>query len=202
VDTDICGSGADSISADPPTTDIIGDDCEVIDIPGAPDTAIDGGPEDLTRNARPTFTFSSTEPASTFECSIDDADFAPCDSPFTPLALGDGQHTFAVRATDSFGETDATPATRIFTIDATAPDTKITKGPKRSSTDRTPTFEFTSTEPNSTFVCSIDGRKYAACATPLTLKRQAKGSHTFAVRARDEAGNLDPKPATRSYSIK
>jgi hypothetical protein len=88
----------------------------------APDTIIDSGPTGATNDTTPTFGFHSTEAKSTFECSIDTGTpaFASCSSPHT-AALADGSYTFRVRATDGHGNVDATPATRAFTIDSSAP---------------------------------------------------------------------------------
>ena len=88
-----------------------------------PDTAITGGPAatSTTSDSTPTFTFTSTETGSTFECRLDAAAFAACATPFTTAALGDGSHTFRVRATDGAGNTDATPASVTFTVAATPP---------------------------------------------------------------------------------
>jgi hypothetical protein len=58
----------------------------------------------------------STEPGGSFACSLDGAPFSPCTSPKTYSALTEGSHTFSVRATDAAGNTDATPATRTWTI--------------------------------------------------------------------------------------
>ena len=85
--------------------------------------------------------------------------------------------------------------------DSTPPDTSITSGPSGSTGDSTPTFDFTSTEPGSTFECSVDGAAFTACNSPFTTAALADGSHTFAVRARDPAGNPDPSPASRSFTV-
>jgi hypothetical protein len=60
-----------------------------------PDTVIDSGPAGKTTDPTPTFTFHSTEPGSSFECSIDTGTpaFAPCSGPggtHTPAPLADG----------------------------------------------------------------------------------------------------------------
>ena len=90
----------------------------------APDTTITASPADPSSDATPSFEFISTEDGSTFECRLDSAAFAPCETPLTysgPVA--DGSRTFEVRAIDSLGNTDATPASYTWTIDTTAPPT-------------------------------------------------------------------------------
>ena len=94
-----------------------------------PDTALASGPQGLTNVITPAFAFGADEPGVTFACRIDAAPFAPCTSPLTTGPLADGAHTFEVRATDPAGNADPTPASRAFTVDATAPDTTIDSGP-------------------------------------------------------------------------
>jgi uncharacterized repeat protein (TIGR01451 family) len=75
-----------------------------------PETTITGGPgvlSLLSRNA--TFTFSSSEPGSTYECRLDTAAFVPCTSPKRYTDIRRGNHTFEVRAINA-GEPDPTPA--------------------------------------------------------------------------------------------
>ncbi|MGZ4537151.1 MAG: hypothetical protein ACXVXE_16555 [Nocardioidaceae bacterium] len=56
------------------------------------------------------FTFGANEPAS-FACSLDGAAYAPCTSPAQYADLDPGWHTFSVRATDTGGNVDGSPAT-------------------------------------------------------------------------------------------
>jgi hypothetical protein len=85
--------------------------------------------------------------------------------------------------------------------DTTPPDTIIDTAPGTTN-DPTPTFTFHSTEPGSTFQCRVDAHVFAACNSPRTVAHLADGSHTFRVRAKDSAGNLDPSPAMRSFAVK
>lgn len=55
------------------------------------------------------FTFSATEPKSTFRCKLDRGRFTPCRSPHT-YRLTLGPHTFRVFAIDRAGNRDSTPA--------------------------------------------------------------------------------------------
>lgn len=91
---------------DPPTGDTT-----------APDTSIEK-PLGKTKDATPTFRFSSTEAGSKFECRVDRAAFTGCSSPFTSKKLKKGKHTFEVRAIDGAGNVDATPAQNRFTVKA------------------------------------------------------------------------------------
>ncbi|MEK6228904.1 MAG: hypothetical protein AABM31_06215 [Actinomycetota bacterium] len=82
-----------------------------------PDTTITSGPSGTSRSSTATFAFASSEAGSSFECRYDGDAFAPCSSPNTRTGLADGQHQFEVRATDSAGNTDLSPASRTFTVD-------------------------------------------------------------------------------------
>lgn len=84
-----------------------------------PDTTIDSGPSGTVNTRSATFTFSSSEAGSTFECSLDNADiaaFSACSSPKKYTGLANGNHTFYVTATDAAGNTDQTPASRTWTV--------------------------------------------------------------------------------------
>jgi hypothetical protein len=80
----------------------------------APQTTIDTAPADPS-SANVDFFFSANE-TSTFECSLDGAAFGSCNSPASYTGLASGPHTFAVRATDAAGNTDATPASYAWSV--------------------------------------------------------------------------------------
>lgn len=163
-----------------------------------PETAIDSGPSGLVKQTSASFAFSSDVAGSTFECSLDGADFSPCSSPATLDGLGDGSHSFRVRAVDPGNRVDASPAERSWTVDATAPQTDIASGPKGTWRSGSAAFEFSSTEPGSSYECRLDQGSFEPCGASLT-QHVANGRHTLAVRAVDGAGNPDPTPAERSW---
>jgi hypothetical protein len=80
-----------------------------------PETSITAGPKAKTKKKSATFTFSSDEPGSTFECSVDDEAFEACTSP-EQLKAGKGKHSFEVRAIDPAGNTDPTPADQSWKV--------------------------------------------------------------------------------------
>ena len=173
-----------------------------------PDTTITSGPSGVTSDDTPTFGLSSSESGSTFECKLDSGDWSSCSSPLTTASLSDGEHSLQVRASDALGNTDLTPATRTFTVDTTPPDTTIVSGPSGATTDKSPSFGFTSSEPTgASFQCKLDGPgassgSYGDCTpSPKAYPNLADGSYTFSVKASDAAGNEDPTPATRTFTV-
>jgi Bacterial Ig domain/Bacterial Ig-like domain/Chitobiase/beta-hexosaminidase C-terminal domain len=167
----------------------------------APATSLDDVPPDPSNDDAPTFEFSSNEPGSTFECRLDGGAWSACSSPETIGLLSDGSHTFEVRATDAAGNTDSSPSSHTWTVDTTAPDSSFTDVPGSPSNDATPTFEFSSSEPGSTFECRLDGGAWSACSSPEILGPLADGSHTFEVRATDAAGNQESAPALHAWDV-
>lgn len=166
----------------------------------APDTSITAGPSGTVGDSTPTFTFAS-EAGSTFECRVDGDAFTPCTSPFTTTVLADGAHTFDVRGIDPSGNVDPAPASRAFTVDTSAPITWITSGPSGSTNDATPTFDFGSDDPGSSFECRIDAGAFSPCSSPFTSGTLADGAHTFRVRAIDASDNVDTTPATWEFTV-
>ena len=169
-----------------------------------PETTIVNGPADggATNLTRPTFEVASSEPNSTFECSIDGGEFQECEPETRLPTLSDDEHTFRVRATDAAGNVDPTPASRTFRVDTAAPETTITAGPVEGETtmNSAPTFGLAASEA-STFECSVDGGPFQVCGAAAAIGPLAPGSHTFAARATDAAGNVDLSPATRTFTV-
>jgi hypothetical protein len=158
-----------------------------------PETSINSGPTGTLSISSASFAFTSSEPNSTVECSLDGEAFALCSSPKSYVNLSDGSHTFQVRARDAAGSTDATPAFRTWTVDTAAPHTTIHSGPSGPTNEDNVTFTFSS-EDGATFECSLDGAAYAACTSPKTYTNLSDGHHTFDVTATDRAGNVEPPP--------
>jgi subtilisin family serine protease len=92
---------------------LAGGDCD------PPNTTITQGPSGRIKKknaATLKFKFSSDEAGSTFKCKRNNGSWASCTSPKVYRNLPLGEHTFRVRATDQAGNTDPTPAKRVFKI--------------------------------------------------------------------------------------
>jgi len=167
----------------------------------APQTTINAGPNPLVSNAAATFSFSSNEAGATFQCGLDGAPLAACNSPSSPSGLGDGPHTFGVQATDPAGNADLTPATWSWRVDTTHPETTINTGPSGTVSIRLASFAFSSNETGSTFECALDGASLSLCTSPASYSALADGPHKFVVRATDPAGNVDMTAASQSWLV-
>lgn len=166
-----------------------------------PDTAVQGGPPALTNATTAVFSFTSPENGASFECRLDSADFTACSDPVQLAGLGDGQHTFEVRALDGLGNPDATPASRTWTVDLVAPSTAIDLGPPSVTSSTDAQFTFLSNDSDVTFRCKLDAAAFAACTSPKAYASLADGIHTFQVTATDLAGNEDATPATHTWTV-
>src|SRR5207245_1704488 len=131
-----------------------------------------------------------TRPPPTPQCTLHAPPSAACSSPPAYSGLADGLHTFQVRATDSAGNTDATPASVSWTVDTVAPVAPtITGSPSNPSNSASPSFSFTG-EAGATFQCALDAGAFAACISGVNYPGPlVDGSHTFQVKATDQAGN-------------
>ena len=160
--------------------------------------AITVGPAALTNLTSASFSFTG-EAAASFECSLDGAAFTSCASPKTYSGLADGAHTFQVRQVDTAGNTG--PASnRAWTVDSTPPDTVIDAAPSDPSTADVG-FDFSSPDGGVAFECELDGGGFSVCSSPASYAGLASGPHTFDVRAIDSAGNVDPTPASFTWSV-
>ena len=164
-----------------------------------PTTSITGHPNDPTNSTSASFTFTSTKQG-TFECALDSLTWGGCSSPQSYSGLAAGSHTFHVRAIDTSSNVDPNPPSYTWTIDLTPPDTSIDSGPSGTSGSDV-TFTFSSTESGSTFLCSMDGATATSCSSPKSYTGLSAASHTFTVAATDPAGNPDPTPASRTWSV-
>ena len=167
-----------------------------------PDTMIDSAPSAIVNTSTVTFTFHSAENNSTFLCSLDNSPVSCSGGSFTTASLADGQHTFVVAAVDLANNADPTPVSVSWTIDTLAPDTTINSGPANPTTSTSATFTFSSANsPGDTYECRLDSAGFAPCTSPVTYAGLAVGPHSFQVRGKDAAGNMETSPASFDWNI-
>ncbi|MBI2061724.1 MAG: hypothetical protein HYT87_18440 [Nitrospirae bacterium] len=165
------------------------------------------------------FTLTSTEAGSTFQCSTDNGAWSVCASPFVLSQLKDGPRTFSVYAVDKSGNKDPTPAVFTWRLDTTAPDTTITVKPSALNNQPSASFEFSCSDPvgapftgassdagmkpaaTCTFFCQLGIGVAALCAFPYSATALPEGSQTFQVYAQDAAGNKDATPASATWAV-
>ena len=169
-----------------------------------PETTIDSGPSGPVNTPDVSFTFSSTDPTATFECSLNGAPFAPCTSPEDLTDLLDGSYTFEVRAVDPVGNADPSPAASGFVVDTANPVApNITEPDPNPSNDDMPSWTIGG-EPGATFECKLekDGvvlSDWLSCGSPVSYQMtDGDGTYTLHVRQTDPAGNVSP-PETSDY---
>jgi len=176
--------------------------------PGAP-TIGGSSPASPANVANPTI-FGSAEPGSTVhlytasDCAASPAATGSASS-FSSAGLAvavadDGSTSVSAAATDAAGNTSPCSARVTYTEDSTAPQTMIESGPSGPTNDKKAAFTFESSESNSTFDCRLDDGDYFPCSPGNEMPALSDGPHTFAVRATDEAGNIDSTPDTRKFT--
>ncbi len=181
----------------------------------APNTTITQNPAALVGSAAAEFKFNGDDGTGTgvasFQCRLDSSEAAAwvaCSSPKSYSALADGSHKFEVRAIDQAGNTDASPASFTWTVDTTAPNTTITQNPAALVASGAAEFKFNGDDGTgsgvASFQCRIDSTQaaaWASCSSPKSYTGLADGSHSFEVRAIDQAANTDGTPASFSWTV-
>lgn len=155
-----------------------------------PAPTIMAAPTDPTTDSNATFSFVDSATNVVFQCRLDGASYSTCTSPQTYSGLAYGSHTFRVTASNSSGTSAAT--TFSWTISrADAPT--LTGFPPNPTTSPSAAFAFSNSDPTATFMCRLDGAKWATCTSPKTYAGLSYGSHTFRVEAVTSTGT---SPAT------
>jgi RTX calcium-binding nonapeptide repeat (4 copies) len=195
-----CLGGQDFVTSDP--VDVVSPDCEDNNDSVGPVAEFTSPPE-FTSNLRPSveFTIFDKDPVLDSHCFLDGVELPSCASPFQPDAdLAEQQHSFVVQATDKYNNFHS--STYLFTVDATPPETQFDPAPPDTFDTSTPVFTMSATDPNpGAFLCSFDGEEFFVCSSPFSFRVLSNGPHNMAVKAIDKAGNIDPTPATASFTV-
>jgi Big-like domain-containing protein len=180
----------------------------------APTVTINAKPASSTTDTTASFGFSGSDDttsagALTYRCKLDSGSYSTCSSPKSYSDLAAGDHTFSVRATDGAGN-QSVPATAIWTIaapDTTKPTVEITSKPSVVSPTQSTSASFVFVGADNvsdadalTFQCTLDEGDAKSCTSPTAFQNIGPGSHTFAVTAIDEAGNVSA-PASTTWTV-
>ena len=165
----------------------------------APDTLIDSGPAAASNSTSATVTFHSKPKKATFSCRLDAGAAVACDAgAITYSALTAGTHLVTVTASAS-GLDDPSPATWSWTVDLSAPTAPTnlaatTPKPKAVALTWTAGSDDRAVTGNDVY---RDGAKVASvgAVTSFTDNVTSGASHTYAVLAKDAAGNSSPMSA-------
>ena len=168
------------------------------------DTQLVSGPPDFASSTSATFTFA-TLAGRTFDCSLDGAAFGDCGSASARTfdSLAEGEHTFRVRARDG-ADFDRVPIARTWTVDTVPPETSLDPnvGPDDGevTTLLTAGFAIGASEP-ARLQCRLGPADFGACPSEVSFADLPFGRQRFDARAVDRAGNVDPTPAGRSWTV-
>jgi large repetitive protein len=126
---------------------------------------------------------------------------APYAIAWNSITHGDGPVAIRARVVDT--STNVTfSASRTIIVDNAAPDTTIDSGPAGSANGSAAAFTFSANEPDATFDCALDAGDLVDCTSSQSYSNLAAGAHTFQVVATDAAGNTDPTPARRIWTVR
>jgi large repetitive protein len=119
-----------------------------------------------------------------------------------PAAVAANTKTWLyARATDAAGQASPCSAGFLYANDSRPPTTTITVGPAPSTSRHRAVFRFKSNERTAKFECKLDADKWKPCKSKRIVNVPL-GRHTFKVRTRDAASNVDATPARYSWRVR
>jgi alpha-tubulin suppressor-like RCC1 family protein len=163
------------------------------------------GPPAVTSLTAAALTFRCSEDPCTYTCRLNAEPFAPCTTEIRYEDLSDGEQRFEVKATDQAGN-DGEAAALTWVVDTTAPTVEDLVGPPERTRLRTAAFTFSCSEDVCDFICELTGaergvvRSARACTSGVSFTSLSDDLYTFAISARDRAGNLGPQ-RTWSWTV-
>jgi uncharacterized protein (TIGR03382 family) len=177
-----------------------------------PDTTIAEGPPRSHNSRLAAFSFNSPSGATQFDCQLDEAPagFTACGAEWLFTRLDEGPHTLKVRARDSAGNVDPTPAVYKWTVNLHSPPSpEISEPAEGAMVDtQTPVISGKATA-NGLVVIFIDDKQSGVAqaneagmwslrpTTPLD-----EGEHKLTAEAKDTVGNTsEQRSPVRSFSV-
>jgi hypothetical protein len=187
----------------------------------SPDTSIAFGPSGIIDYSNVVFTWTGSDDVTSTSNLVYSYRLDGYDSNWSDYTsstsksyndLSNGSYTFYVKAKDEAGNIDYSPASRSFTVDLYIPDTTPSDTSIRwwSITINDVSFTYTGSDDvtqtsNLLYSYKLEGydsdwSDYSS-ATSKTYNGLPNNSYTFKVRTKDEAGNIDPSPASQSFTV-
>jgi len=115
--------------------------------------------------------------------------------------LGKAQGPLTIRAVAVDLAGNPSPEASVsVTIDSIPPETTILTAPEALTRSTSAAFTFGSNESGVSFECSLNSGHFTACSASTTYT-VTEGSLTLFVRATDAAGNVDPTPASHTWTV-
>ena len=183
-----------------------------LDTAPPPAPVITAAPAELSTDANPSWSFTTSGDTATAFCSLRRGSTVvsastACTSPagYDLSAEPDGDYTFTVVAKDAAGNVSA-PATSTYTLQRqpAAPTPSITGTPTSPGNDATPTWTFTTSAGTTTQCSLLSGATTVAgpvaCAGSQTFTVSADGPYTFSVIAYDTVTGARSLAATSAYT--
>ena len=166
-----------------------------------PATTISSSPSADTNSTSATFVFSANKSGSIYQCKLDSGSYFSCTSPKTYTSLSGASHTFMVRAIDTLGHTELTPASFTWNIDLTSPVGSLVINNNNALTNsKTTTLTISATDniDDSTGLqmevsndSSFTGASYEAYNTSKSwTMTDGDGTKTVYIRFKDSVGNV------------
>ncbi len=122
-----------------------------------------------------------------FRCALDDAAFAPCQSPHRVSGLTDAAHLFAVKAVNVAGAEGAA-VTFAWTVAAPAATVVLSSTVSEGEVSANQTASFAFSSNGSDFECALDAAAFSPCSSPYEATALMDGAHSFKIFARNLRG--------------
>jgi hypothetical protein len=151
---------------------------------------INSQPLAISNDNTPTVTFTTGGAPTSTQCRVDAGGLSNCvGGTFTPT-VADGTHTLTIIVTDG-ANNSASATTASFIVDTTAPVVTFDDTPPAQWPVNYFDMRFHATDANVVVAieCSLNGQAFFGCTTGQTITTSYNVGSTFAVRARDNAGN-------------
>lgn len=145
------------------------------------------GPPALAASTQAQFTWDLPADATGATCSLDNATPATSCSSGQTYTVGQGDHTFDVRAVDAYGNV-SDPVTVNWSVDSIAPEPYIYGRPEPVTSHTYADFTW-ATEPNVSYACQLDKVTVTCSAAGYSVSGLTEKQHVFDVTATDPAGN-------------